>query len=72
MVDCEVVERVTRFTVKVKIDGEERLALLRNTGRLHDLIYRGALGICLNARSQRKVAFILIGIKVDDERSALI
>ncbi|MDW8045264.1 MAG: DNA/RNA nuclease SfsA [Nitrososphaerota archaeon] len=72
MVDCEVVERLTRFTVKVKIDGEERLALLRNTGRLHDLIYRGALGICLNARSQRKVAFILIGIKVDDERSALI
>ncbi|MEM2428912.1 MAG: DNA/RNA nuclease SfsA [Nitrososphaerales archaeon] len=72
MVNCEVIERITRFTVRVKINGEEKLALLRNTGRLYDLIYRGSLGVCLKTQSPKKNEFILIGIKVNKEQIALI
>ena len=43
---CEISRRVNRFVVEVIVDGEPRMALNTNTGRLADLIAAGREAIC--------------------------
>ena len=43
-IDCEIIERINRFTVEVKVKGKVGRAFITNTGRLKDLIYRGRGG----------------------------
>lgn len=66
-----IVGRENRFVVIVKKGRERKRALLRNTGRLHDLIQHGFTALCLD-RSQGKTDCEIIGVLVDKEKAALI
>ncbi len=43
--ECIVLERLNRFVAKVLIDDEEILVHIRNTGRLPELLQKGAKGL---------------------------
>lgn len=66
-----IVRRENRFVVTVKNDNMIKRALLRNTGRLHDLIQHGYTALCLD-RSEGKTDCEILGVLVDDERAALV
>jgi sugar fermentation stimulation protein A len=66
-----IMSRENRFVVIVKNGRESKRALLRNTGRLHDLIQHGFTALCLD-RSQGKTDCEIIGVLVDNEKAALI
>jgi len=44
--ECTIIERENRFSVKVQTESGTERAWLSNSGRLKDLIFRGALGLC--------------------------
>ncbi|MFQ6134925.1 MAG: DNA/RNA nuclease SfsA, partial [Nitrososphaerales archaeon] len=69
---CRIIRRDTRFTVKVSLNGREELALLRNTGHLHDLIYQDAPALCTSRSHLGKTRYLLVGVSVAGSRSALI
>lgn len=46
-VQCSILERVNRFTVRVKVGGECFLSHLANSGRLHELVKENAKGYCV-------------------------
>lgn len=50
---CKVVTRETRVTVIVRAGGETLRVLLRNTGRLLDLVYPGAEGLLVRRRGAK-------------------
>jgi len=66
-----IVRRENRFVVTVKNDKMIKRALLRNTGRLHDLIQHGYTALCLD-RSEGRTNCEILGVLVDDERAALV
>lgn len=66
-----IVRRENRFVVTVKDGRESKRALLRNTGRLTELICNGYTALCLD-RDVGKTSCEIIGVPVDDERAALI
>jgi len=43
--ECIVLERLNRFVAKVIVDNEETLVHIRNTGRLPELLVKGAKGL---------------------------
>lgn len=45
LVECEIVQRLSRFVAKVKINNQEMLVHIRNTGRLPELLEKGAIGL---------------------------
>lgn len=69
---CRIIMRDTRFTVKVSLEGQEELALLRNTGRLHDLIYKDAPALCAPRPHTGKTRYILVGVSISEYEAALI
>ena len=66
-----VVRHGTRVTVIARAAGQEFRALLRNTGRLADLIHPGAEILCLPKEGGKTAAQVL-GTVVDDERATLL
>ncbi len=66
-----IVRRENRFVVTVRSDRVMRRALLRNTGRLHDLIRDGYTALCLD-RSGGKTDCEIVGVLVDNERAAIV
>ena len=66
-----VVRHDTRVTVIACAAGQEFRALLRNTGRLADLIHPGAEILCLPKEGGKTAAQVL-GTVVDDERATLL
>lgn len=46
LTECELIERLNRFTVQVVIGGETCLAHLTNTGRLREYLVYGKEGLC--------------------------
>ncbi len=69
---CRIIKRDTRFTVKVSLNGREELALLRNTGRLHDLIYHDAPALCTPRPPGGKTRYLLVGVSIAGSSVALI
>jgi sugar fermentation stimulation protein len=67
---CKILERINRFVVKVIINDKEELAYLTNTGRLKDIIFKDAEGLCL--KKEGKLKFVLISTKVNDKEYTLI
>ncbi|MGB9726279.1 MAG: DNA/RNA nuclease SfsA [Fervidicoccaceae archaeon] len=51
--DCKILERDSRFSVLVEVDGKKGRAWLSNSGRLQDLIFPGAKGLCIEGREKR-------------------
>jgi len=68
---AQVVARDSRVTVIARDDGREFRALLRNTGRLEDLIYPGAEVLCLPKQGERTEAQVL-GTVVDERGATLL
>ncbi len=66
-----VIERDTRVTVIARAAGREFRALLRNTGRLVELIHPGAEILCIPKQGGKTAAQVL-GTVVDDERATLL
>jgi sugar fermentation stimulation protein A len=66
-----VVRRENRFVVTVRNDQRIKRALLRNTGRLYDMIQNGYTALCID-RSKGRTDCNIIGVLVDDERAAII
>lgn len=61
-VECVVIERLSRFAVKVIVGGAENIAYLNNTGRLRGYIVEGRKGICVSY-SGGKYGYRLIGVE---------
>ncbi len=72
IIHCQILERINRFTVKILKNNEEDLALLTNTGRLKDIIYKGNIGICLKKDKVKKLRYVLLGTYVKDDNYTLI
>lgn len=66
-----IMRRENRFVVTVKNGKMIKRALLRNTGRLHDLIQHGYTALCLDRR-EGKTSCEILGVLIDDERAALV
>lgn len=62
LVGCTVVGRLSRFTVRVSIDGIECTVYLNNTGRLRNLVAAGRRGFCIPSGGGR-YSFRLVGIE---------
>lgn len=66
LIQATLVERINRFVVKVKISNQVQLALLRNTGRLAELLIPGAKARCIAApvsKPDRKTRFDLVIVR---------
>lgn len=66
-----IVRRENRFVVTVKRGKEVKRALLRNTGRLLELIHKNSIALCLE-RANSKTDCEIIGILLDHEKAVLI
>lgn len=65
LVEGIFLRRLNRFLCKVKVKGEERLALLRNTGRLQEILSEGAQ-VFLRERSTGKHRLELLLVKTGE------
>ncbi|MEM4829492.1 MAG: DNA/RNA nuclease SfsA [Zestosphaera sp.] len=62
LIDCELIERLNRFTVRVVVGGEASLAHLTNTGRLSEYIVYGREGLC-SVIEGSKLKYRLVAVK---------
>lgn len=60
-VDCEIVERLTRFTILAEIQGSKEVIYTNNTGRLRDYLVRGKRGLCTENK-HGKLRYRLLGV----------
>jgi len=63
--ECLILERLNRFTIRVKIDDQEDLVFLQNTGRLLEYIVRGRRGFCAPTARPEKLRRRLFAIPED-------
>lgn len=62
LVECRIIERINRFTVKIIVDGAAEMAHLTNTGRLYDILVRDRR--CLAKEiSSKKLRYRLIAVE---------
>jgi len=61
----EIIERLNRFVVKVKVKNKNILVHLNNTGRLEDFIRKGEIALFLPIKNKNKLKFRLSMIKED-------
>lgn len=67
---CRISKRDSRITSLVRHGGNTYRALLRNTGKLYDLIYPGSQVLC-SLRKNGKTSMNIVGVVVND-KAALI
>lgn len=70
VIECIILERINRFTVKVLINNIVENAHINNTGRLSELLINGRKGYCVEINGS-KLRYRVFAIS-DDEYSALI
>jgi len=63
---CFIIDRINRFTVRVKCFGSEYLALNTNTGRLNNLLTPGRVAYCIR-KCSGKLPLRLLGIEMSGE-----
>ncbi|MEM1546961.1 MAG: DNA/RNA nuclease SfsA [Candidatus Methanomethylicia archaeon] len=63
---CWILIRESRVTAIVKHNGDIYRALLRNTGKLQDLIYPGSQVLC-SFKSSGRTSINIVGVIVNDE-----
>ena len=66
-----IIKRENRFVVTVANGNRSKRALLRNTGRLLELIQPGYTALCLD-RTSGKTNCEIIGVLVDDNKAAIV
>lgn len=62
LIECVLVERLNRFTVRVAVGGEVSLAHLTNTGRLSEYLVYGKRGLCSAIRGP-KLKYRLVAVE---------
>ena len=70
-VPCTFLRRLNRFVALVEVDGEERRALVTNTGRLEEFMIPGRKAFC-TPRSGGKTDFVLVAFEDLNGRGAVI
>ncbi|WP_148881940.1 DNA/RNA nuclease SfsA [Thermococcus aciditolerans] len=71
VVPCIFRKRLNRFVALVEVDGEERRALVTNTGRLEEFMVPGRKAFC-TPKTGGKTDFFLVAFEDFDERGAVI
>ena len=66
LVEGEFLERINRFVCRVKVGGKETTALLRNTGRLKELLIKGRK-VFLREKSTGKHRFELLLVETEGD-----
>ncbi len=66
-----IIKRENMFVVTVANGNRSKRALLRNTGRLLELIQPGYTVLCLD-RTSGKTNCEIIGVLVDDNKAAIV
>jgi sugar fermentation stimulation protein A len=61
--ECRIIERFSRFVVKVEIKGDHHLAYINNTGRLYELLVKGRKAFCFRTQNQGKTDFRLFAME---------
>ena len=69
--ECSILERVNRFVVKVRSEGELLRAYINNTGRLHNYLAKGRHGFCMRHQKPKKTDCRLFAI-ADKESAAVL
>ncbi len=62
---CAIIERVNRFTVRIRLEDNEEHAHLTNTGRLKEYIENGKKGLVVRINGP-KLKYRLIGVEHDN------
>jgi len=62
-VECHVVNRINRFVVKVRLQGNHYRAYINNTGRLNQFLIKGKQGFCVRNEKGGKTDYRLFAIK---------
>lgn len=70
-IGCEVIARVNRFVVEVRVGGERLRASINNTGRLEQFLVRGGHAYCTRHKKPQKTDARLFAI-ADGESAAII
>lgn len=68
----KVVKRDSRVTALIENKGKRYKALLRNTGRLSDIIYKGAEVLAIKRDMPGKTEYAIVGTLVDERSATLI
>ncbi|WP_456452828.1 DNA/RNA nuclease SfsA [Thermococcus sp.] len=71
VIPCTFLKRLNRFVALVEVDGEERKALVTNTGRLEEFMIPGRKAFC-TPKSGGKTDFVLVAFEDLDGRGAVI
>ncbi|KUH33195.1 sugar fermentation stimulation protein [Thermococcus celericrescens] len=71
VVPCIFRKRLNRFVALVEVDGDERRALVTNTGRLEEFLVPGRKAFC-TPKTGGKTDFVLVAFEDFDERGAVI
>jgi len=61
--ECVILERISKFTVKIILDGNVQKAYINNTGRLLDYIVEGRKGFCIEHERKAKTDCRLFAVK---------
>lgn len=62
-VECDIVERINRFVLKIRLKGNYYKAHLNNTGRLYEYLVKGRKGFCVRNEKRGKTDYRLFSIK---------
>ncbi len=61
--ECQVLERLNRFVVRVRVGASYSLAHNTNTGRLADVLVPGRLALCRRRRGRGKTSYSLDAVE---------
>ena len=61
-VPCRIIKRLNRFNITIQLEnGRKESALIRNTGRLREILYPGAAALCIPRGKTGKTRYLIIG-----------
>lgn len=72
IVPCQIIERLNRFVVKIKIDNKITKASLNNTGRLEEFLVKNKIGYLLPLKIPQKTKYRLSFVKEDKNSASII
>src|SRR3990172_11810405 len=61
-VPCRIIKRLNRFNITIQLEnGRKKPPLIRNTGRLREILYPGAAALCIPRGKTGKTRYLIIG-----------
>jgi sugar fermentation stimulation protein A len=62
-IECDIVERINRFVLNIRLKGNYYKAWINNTGRLYEFLVKGRKGFCVRNEKGGKTDYRLVSIK---------